>query len=124
MRPARRLTVVQPPEAERANRLLLGYVNARGGRATSAALLAGERRLAAFAWTHGYIPGTVYVEADTRSPRSALGALLEAAQRQNATAVAVATVADLGPTPTLQRLMRERITRKGIVVLVLEELGA
>ncbi len=108
--PARR-----PLKVERVSPLLLGYQNA----STRETLLAGERAVVSFAQAQGYTPGPMYVE---RGRYSALVALLEAAKGQNAAAVAVPTAADLGRSPHLQELLREKITQAaGVMVFVIEE---
>lgn len=90
--------------------LLLGYQSARAAT-TPAALRAGRSALASYAQREGYTLGQIFLEADTREPLSALHALIEAAVREEAAAVAVPTAADLGRIPRIQHLVKQQMER-------------
>ena len=82
-----------------------------------------QRRLAGFAAFEGYSLGTVFVEVAEGAPWSALGALIDAAQRSDeVTAVAIPRASDLGLGPLMQQATRLRLEHDaGLRVIVLDE---
>jgi hypothetical protein len=98
--------------------LLFGYQQVRLDAPRDAAAR-GQRLLANFAAREGFALGGVFVERDVNRPCSALVALIDAARRCGATAVAVPTAEDLGRLPRVRHLMRRRLEREaGCRVLV------
>jgi len=98
--------------------LLLGYQQVRVD-APRDAVAGGRQLLAIFAAREGFALGEVFVERDVNRPCSALVALIEAARRCGATAVAVPTSEDLGRLPRVRHLMQRRLEREaGVRVLI------
>jgi hypothetical protein len=96
--------------------LMLGYVRAHL-LMTERELSVLKQELARFAQQEGYALGTVYVERIDRIP-AALGALLEAVERERPAALVVPSVLHLAPLGLPPKVMHFLEATTGVRVLV------
>jgi len=97
--------------------LVFGYYSARTGIPTEQAMDT-RARLTAFACREGYALADIFAEP-SEEPSVALQALCQSAERREVAAVVVADMTDLGTTPRVQQVTRERLHGAGIQLLVL-----
>jgi DNA invertase Pin-like site-specific DNA recombinase len=82
-----------------------------------------RRVMTAFAEREGFAMEEIFEDKDANSPLSALLALIEAANRSDATAVVVPRLADLGRLPRVRAELAKRLQREGgLRVLVAQTL--
>jgi hypothetical protein len=100
--------------------VLYGYQVIRAG-APAERVTDGVRLLKHFALREGFALGPVFVERPTDRPGSTLAAVIAAARRSSAIAVAVPTADDLGLTPRMRWLTRFWLEHEGrLRVLIVE----